>query len=182
MQFFFHSLNAIAQPVGVTNYYYNLREVSKRFDLPVGRYCVIPSTFNSGEEGDFLIKVFVEKNWGLSDQSDRMSFRLSCRSVNSIQDILSSSQGSLFQLNSNPESLNLSPYITPPMSPPASPELRQRSTTLGNTLDVPNMNVKPRKRLIKSLTFSQSIDQDCEIFKRVVDRVRERLEIEEENT
>ena len=145
--------------MGVTNHSYNLREISKRFDLPVGRYCVVPSTINSGEEGDFLIRVFVEKNWGLSEQSDRKSFRLSCRSIDSIQDIHSSSQGSLFQFNSNRESWNPSPNITPHTSTPASPELRQRSTSMS---DVPTMNVKLRKRrTIKSLTFSQSVDQEC---------------------
>ena len=66
----------IVQPVGVTNYYYNLREISKRFELPVGKYCVIPSTFNSGEEAKFLIKVYVEKCWGSSKQSKVESFSL----------------------------------------------------------------------------------------------------------
>ena len=42
----------------------------------MGKYCVIPSTFNSGEEGKFLIKVYVEKYWGSSKQSKVESFSL----------------------------------------------------------------------------------------------------------
>ena len=65
----------LLQPVGVTDYFYNLREVSKRFELPVGDYCIIPSTYEGGKEGEFIVWVFVEKYWGSSRQSERMSFK-----------------------------------------------------------------------------------------------------------
>ena len=55
--------------------YSNLREVSKRFHFPAGNYCIIPTTFRMGEEGEFLIRTFVEKYWGSSDQGDKQSFR-----------------------------------------------------------------------------------------------------------
>ena len=44
-----------------------MREVSKRILLPQGRYCVIPCTFERGEEGEFLLRVFVERSWGSSE-------------------------------------------------------------------------------------------------------------------
>ena len=50
-----------------TDTFINLREVSKRLRLPEGRYCIIPSTFKAGEEGEFLLRVFIEKNWGTSN-------------------------------------------------------------------------------------------------------------------
>ncbi len=52
-----------------TDTFINLREVSKRLLLPQGRYCIIPSTFECGEEGDFLLRLFVEKKWGSSESA-----------------------------------------------------------------------------------------------------------------
>ncbi|XP_073995003.1 calpain-A-like isoform X9 [Rhodnius prolixus] len=39
----------------------NLREVSCRFKLPPGLYCIVPSTFDPNEEGEFLLRVFSEQ-------------------------------------------------------------------------------------------------------------------------
>jgi len=63
------------QHVGKTDQYVNLREVSKRFSLPPGRYVVIPTTFHSGERGEFLLRLFSEKYWGDSNQADKHTFR-----------------------------------------------------------------------------------------------------------
>lgn len=38
----------------------NLREVSCRFKLPKGTYCIVPSTFDPNEEGEFLLRIFSE--------------------------------------------------------------------------------------------------------------------------
>jgi len=38
----------------------NLREVAERFKLPPGTYCIVPSTFEANEEGEFLLRVFSE--------------------------------------------------------------------------------------------------------------------------
>ncbi|CAG9837674.1 unnamed protein product [Diabrotica balteata] len=39
----------------------NLREVSCRFKLPPGTYCIVPSTFDPNEEGEFILRIFTEK-------------------------------------------------------------------------------------------------------------------------
>ena len=50
-----------------TDTFINLREVSKRLLLPQGRYCIVPCTYQRGEEGEFLVRAFVERRWGYSD-------------------------------------------------------------------------------------------------------------------
>ncbi|XP_038073620.1 calpain-B-like [Patiria miniata] len=39
----------------------NTREMTGRFKLPRGRYCIIPSTFEPNKEGEFLIRIFTIK-------------------------------------------------------------------------------------------------------------------------
>ena len=62
-----------SSPVEKTDQYINLREVSKRMMLPPGRYVVMPTTFNRGEEGQFLVRLFLEKYWGQSSQGTRQT-------------------------------------------------------------------------------------------------------------
>ncbi|XP_023331492.1 calpain-1 catalytic subunit [Eurytemora carolleeae] len=47
----------------------NLREISLRVNLPEGEYVVIPSTFNRGEEGEFLLRLYFDKKWGAKSTS-----------------------------------------------------------------------------------------------------------------
>lgn len=47
--------------VGRSPAFINLREVTCRFKLPPGVYCIVPSTFDPNEEGEFLLRIFSEK-------------------------------------------------------------------------------------------------------------------------
>ena len=40
----------------------NAREVHARMELTEGRYCLVPCTFNPNEEGEFLMRMYTEKN------------------------------------------------------------------------------------------------------------------------
>ena len=61
-------------PVGRSDQYVNLREMSKRFQLGPGQYVVIPTTFNPGEEAEFLLRVFTEKEWANSARTNVHTF------------------------------------------------------------------------------------------------------------
>ena len=44
-----------------SNTFINARELTNRFKLKPGVYCIVPSTFDANEEGDFLVRLFSEK-------------------------------------------------------------------------------------------------------------------------
>jgi len=39
----------------------DLREVTGRHKLLPGGYCIVPSTFDPGQEGEFLLRIYTEK-------------------------------------------------------------------------------------------------------------------------
>lgn len=45
--------------------YVNLRQVSHRYHLSPGTYCVVPSTFQPGEEAHFILRLFCEKPYSV---------------------------------------------------------------------------------------------------------------------
>ncbi|XP_069773344.1 calpain-3 [Narcine bancroftii] len=52
-----------------TQSYINLREISQRFRLPPGEYVIVPSTFQPHQEGEFVLRVFSEKQ-SMSEETE----------------------------------------------------------------------------------------------------------------
>ena len=47
--------------VNTSGAYVNKREVNARFSLGKGAYVMIPSCYDEGAEGEFLVRIFTEK-------------------------------------------------------------------------------------------------------------------------
>ena len=57
-------------PVAKSGTFTNKRQVSMRISVPPGKYAIIPSAFNAGDEGEFLVRLFLTRGWGSSSQSE----------------------------------------------------------------------------------------------------------------
>ncbi|XP_044589126.1 calpain-A-like isoform X7 [Cotesia glomerata] len=80
MNFFKYNASVARSPSFI-----NLREVTCRFKLPPGSYCIVPSTFDPNEEGEFLLRVFSEnknhmeendESVGIGEVDDRVTNQL----------------------------------------------------------------------------------------------------------
>ncbi|PSN50085.1 Calpain-A [Blattella germanica] len=67
MNFFKYNASIARSPTFI-----NMREVSCRFKLPPGVYCIVPSTFDPNEEGEFILRVFSEHKNNMEENDDEV--------------------------------------------------------------------------------------------------------------
>ncbi|XP_057319385.1 calpain-A isoform X4 [Microplitis mediator] len=65
MNFFKYNASVARSPSFI-----NLREVTCRFKLPPGSYCIVPSTFDPNEEGEFLLRIFSENQNNMEENDE----------------------------------------------------------------------------------------------------------------
>ncbi|KAL6421516.1 hypothetical protein ACFW04_014282 [Cataglyphis niger] len=73
--------------VGRSPAFINLREVTCRFKLPPGVYCIVPSTFDPNEEGEFLLRIFSENKNNMEENDEEVGIgEVDDRVINSVSD------------------------------------------------------------------------------------------------
>ncbi|KAK9885848.1 hypothetical protein WA026_013727 [Henosepilachna vigintioctopunctata] len=70
MNFFKYNASVARSPSFI-----NLREVSCRFKLPPGTYCIVPSTYDANEQGEFLLRVFSEHQNNMQEHDDTIGYK-----------------------------------------------------------------------------------------------------------
>ncbi|KAL3284756.1 hypothetical protein HHI36_018898 [Cryptolaemus montrouzieri] len=69
MNFFKYNASVARSPSFI-----NLREVSCRFKLPPGTYCIVPSTYDPNEQGEFLLRVFSEHQNNMQEHDEVIGY------------------------------------------------------------------------------------------------------------
>ncbi|KAG7206288.1 hypothetical protein KM043_003666 [Ampulex compressa] len=67
MNFFKYTMSVAKSPSFI-----NLREVTYRCKLPPGVYCIVPSTFDPNEEGEFLLRIFSENKNNMEENDEEV--------------------------------------------------------------------------------------------------------------
>ncbi|CAL4082522.1 unnamed protein product, partial [Meganyctiphanes norvegica] len=60
------------RPTYSTSPFRPARSVSQRFELPLGCYCIIPTTFKEDQEAEFLLRVFCEKKAAMEENDEEL--------------------------------------------------------------------------------------------------------------
>lgn len=71
---------------GLPEGYTDAREVSCRFKLPPGMYCIVPSVFEPHFEGEFILRVFTEQPFDMQENDDEVEIELERLESEGMQD------------------------------------------------------------------------------------------------
>lgn len=80
---FFKKNRSVAGP---PDGYTDGREISCRFKLPPGLYCIVPSTFEPHMEGEYILRVFTEQPFDMQENDDEVEVELERLEAAGMQD------------------------------------------------------------------------------------------------
>ncbi|XP_059096640.1 calpain-9-like isoform X3 [Tigriopus californicus] len=149
-----------------TDTFINLRELSKRMVLPAGRYCIIPCTFKRGDEGEFLLRIFVERRWGSSEHGKGQAVMAS---MDGKQRVIPADIGGFSDRLSNLSIGGASRSDDPGMAPSApskssNPKKNKRDKIVGFALKKLEQNFPQHTRGLRALQsfYNWATDRDSE--------------------
>ncbi|CAF0992683.1 unnamed protein product [Brachionus calyciflorus] len=148
--FFVYSIKADSKPdssgkydksvltqVSRINTFMYQKEISKRCELPPGKYVIMPCCFEKNKNAKYLLRLYIEGNGTVSDQNKNTQVK-----PNDTKDFV----GPIVPINPNPAVNPVKPNPTPTPNPNPNPEV---NPVKPNPTPTPNPNPNPAVNPVK---------------------------------